>query len=257
MPSPFPGMNPYMERQLPWDSFHPHFISTGLVHLAAQLRPRYVVRIESRMYIHEPAADRRFFGTSDIGVQRPPGREVERSSTATVAPAYVRLGEPVEIERVKHLTIRARDGGDLVTVLELLSRTNKYAGPDRAQYEFKRTEVLKSRTHFVEVDLLRGGPRMVPDDAPPGDYCAVVSRVEERPEAGVWSWHLRDPMPVVPIPLRGEDADAKLDLKAILDQMYDGGSYADDIYTGPPEPRLTPEEAAWAAQFVPPGTPTS
>lgn len=257
MPSPFPGMNPYMERQAEWDSFHPNFISVAQFALAAQVRPHYVVRIESRMYIHEPPADRRFFGTSDIGVHRPTEGGAIRGSTATAAPAYVRLGEPVEIERVKYLTVRSRGGGDLVTVLEFLSRTNKYAGPDRAQYELKRTEVLRSLTHFVEIDLLRGGPRLVPDDAPPGDYCAVVSRMEERPNAGVWSWSLRDPMPVIPIPLRGDDRDASLDLKAVLDQVYDSGGYADDVYSGPPEPRLTPDEAAWAAAFVPPGTPTS
>lgn len=256
MPSPFPGMNPYLERPIEWDSFHPNFITAAHFALTAQVRPHYAVRIETRMYIHEPPADRRYFGTSDLSVRRPAGREAERGTLTTVAPAYVTLGEAVEVERVRYLTIRDRPGGDLVTVIELLSPTNKYAGPDRVQYELKRTEVLKSRTHFVEIDLLRGGPRLVPGDAPPGDYCAVVSRVEERPRAGVWSWSLRDPMPVVPIPLRGDDADAKLDLKAVLDQLYDAGGYADDAYAGPPEPRLTPDDAAWAAQFVPPGTPT-
>lgn len=154
------------------------------------------------------------------------------------------------MERVKFLTIRDRNGNDVVTVVELLSPTNKYAGPDRAQYLVKRREILRSNAHLVEVDLLRGGPRMPPDELPTCDYCVLVSRVEERPEAGVWPWRLRDPLPLIPVPLRPGDADVRLDLKAGIDSVYDTG-YARDIYLGPPEPRLAPDDAAWAAQFIP------
>ena len=41
-----------------------------------------------------------------------------------------------------------------MTVIELLSPTNKYAGPHREQYLGKRKELLQSR-HLVELDLLR------------------------------------------------------------------------------------------------------
>src|SRR5205085_5843516 len=152
---------------------------------------------------------------------------------AAVAPAEITILDAVDVERVGFLTIRDRDGNDLITVLELLSPTNKYAGPDREQYLGKRRELLRSRAHFVELDLLRGGPRMPPDELPTCDYCAIVSRVEERPSAGVWPWRLRDPIPLLPIPLRAPDADATLDIKAIIDQMYDGGRYAKYIYSGP------------------------
>lgn len=252
MPSPFPGMNPFLERSTAWESFHPHFIATALQHVAAQLPPRYVVRIENRIYIHEPPLDRRHIGASDLGVGYPPGGiNGSAAPAAVVAPAYVTVLDSVEVQRVGHLTVRDRDGNDLIALVELLSPTNKYAGPDREQYLGKRNELLRSRAHFVELDLLRGGPRMPPDDLPTCDYCAIVSRVEERPRAGVWPWRLRDPIPPIPIPIRYPDPDARLDLKAILDQVYDGGRYANYIYTGPPEPRLAPDDAAWAAQFIP------
>jgi hypothetical protein len=242
-------MNPYLERASAWESFHLHFIPAVLEHLAAQLRPEYVVRIETRIYIHEPSAERRFAGITDAGITRPPGAAAPGG--VAVAPARVTILDAVEVQRVRYLTIRDRDGNDLVTVIELLSPTNKYAGPDREQYLGKRREILRSRAHFVEIDLLRGGPRMPPDEMPTCDYCAVVSRVEERPEAGVWPWRLRDPMPVVPIPLRAPDPDASLDLKAVIDHLYDRGRYANYIYAGPPEPQLSPDDAAWAAQFLP------
>jgi hypothetical protein len=252
MPSPFPGMNPYLERASVWDSLHPNLITAAHFHLNTQVAPRYLVQIEARLYLHEPTAEQRFRWIGDLGVKPGAPREPNPApATATVAPAYVTLADTVQTERVQFLTIRDRESRELVTVIELLSPTNKYAGPDRAQYLTKRLELLRSNTHFVELDLLRGGPRMPPDDLPTCDYCALVSRVEERPRAGVWPWRVRDALPVIPIPLRGGDADATLNLKAVLDQVYDGGGYHYLAYTGPPEPRLAPDDAAWAAQYVP------
>jgi hypothetical protein len=92
---------------------------------------------------------------------------------------------------------------------------------------------------------------MPPDDLPTCDYCAIVSRVEERPRAGVWPWRVRDPLPKLPIPLRAPDADAWLDLKTVVDQVYDAGGYARYTYKGPPEPRLAPDDDAWAKGFLP------
>ena len=254
MPSPFPGMNPYLERASAWDSFHPNFISGAQAHLNAQVLPRYTVQIETRLYIHEPPAGQRFRWVSDLGVQARPGVPVANDGTATAAPAYVTIGDAVEIQKVSSLVIRDREGRDLVTVIELLSPANKYAGPNREQYLGKRNEILRSRTHLVEIDLLRGGPRLPPDDLPTCDYCAIVSRVEERPRAGVWPWRLREPLPLVPIPLRTGEPDAMLDIKAVIDQLYDVNGYQYFIYSGPPEPRLAPDDAAWAAPFLP--TPT-
>jgi hypothetical protein len=243
-------MNPYLERATAWESFHPALIVAAHLQIASQHPPDYVVRIENRVYIHEPPAERRVVGSSDLGVVRTPGPSGARAATLE-APARVTILDAVDVQRVGFLTIRDRDGNDLVTVIELLSPTNKYAGPDREQYLSKRREILRSRAHFVEIDLLRGGPRMPPDELPTCDYCAIVSRVEERPQAGVWPWRIRDPIPLLPIPLRPTDADVRLDLKAAIDLMYDGGRYGNYIYSGPPEPRLAPDDAAWAAAFIP------
>ena len=106
--------------------------------------------------------------------------------------------------------------------------------------------------HFVEIDLLRGGPRMPWLDMPACDYYAVVSRFEERPErAGFWPIRLRERLPEIPIPLRQGDADARLDLQQVLHRIYDAAGYAYHIYSGPPEPLLAAEDAAWAQQFLP------
>ena len=251
MPSPFPGMNPYLERAPVWRGFHQGLVYACTAQLVAQVRPRYYVTQEPTLYVHEPPAeDRRLLGSGDIGLSVP-RRPAGGAAGSVAAPLYATLPAAIDIEEVFALEIRERDGGGLVTVIEILSPTNKYAGPDREQYLRKRQLMLRSRTNLVEIDLLRGGPVLPPDDVPPSDYRVLVSRVDERPRVGVWPWGLRDPMPVVPVPLRDPDPDARLDLKAALDRVYDDTGYGDYFYAGSPEPRLAPDAAAWAATFLP------
>jgi hypothetical protein len=248
-------MNPYLEPPEAWDSFHPNFIAACQFALVAQVRPKYIVKSEARLYIHEPPAhERRFFAQTDVGIARPAGVATQPGPAAATieAPAYGTFPTGIEMDRVRYLEIRDRQTNELVTVIEVLSRANKYAGPDREQYIGKRWELIRSRTHLVEIDLLRGGPKLPLDGLPPCDYHALVKRTEAWPRIGIWPWKLREPMPPIPIPLREPDPDAKLDLKAVLDRVYDEGGYADYIYPGPPEPRLSDEDAAWAAGFVPP-----
>src|SRR5205807_8592511 len=114
-----------------------------------------------------------------------------------------RLGEGVYThERLAFVEIRDRVDRRLITVIELLSPTHRYAGPDREQYLAKRGQLLASGTHFVEIDLLRGGPRLPLKDLPECEYYVRVSRAEERPQAGLWPLRLRKRLPVIPIPLR-------------------------------------------------------
>ena len=212
MPSPFPGMNPYIERASVWHDFHKSWIPLVAALIGAQVLPRCFVRITEKMYFHGPL------------------------------PA-------VDAEGQSFLEIRDRDNHELVTVVELLSPSNKYAGPDREQYLAKALQLQRSWVHFVEIDLLRGGPRMPWLDMPECDYCVVVSRVERRPKAGFWPIRLRERLPEIPIPLRRGDADARVDLQHVLDRIYDAAGYAYHIYSGPPEPLLQAADAAWAASF--------
>jgi Protein of unknown function (DUF4058) len=253
MSSPFPGMNPYVERATVWHDFHERWIPLAADLIGAQVLPRYFVRIDEHMYIHELSSqERRFIGRSDVLVPAltPPSTSAATASAVLSAPAEV--GVPaVDSEALSFLEIRDRDSRELVTVVELLSPSNKYAGPDREQYLAKARLMQRSWVHFVEIDLLRGGPRMPWLDMPACDYCVVVSRVEQRPKkAGFWPIRLRDRLPEIPIPLRNGDADAQLDLQQMLDRIYDTAGYAYHIYGGPPEPPLSTGDAAWATQML-------
>lgn len=251
MLSPFPGMNPYLERAAVWRTFHQNYLYALQAAITGQVGDRYVVQLDTTLYIHEPPADqRRLFGIGDATVS---GGQGGGTATPLVAPVYGFLPTGIEIEEIDRIVIRDRDGEEVVTVVELLSPTNKAAGADREQYLGKRRQVFRSRSHFVELDLLRGGAKFPLDGLPHCDYYALVSRAGDRPRVGLWPWKLRDPMPVIPIPLRADDPDVRLDLKPPLDRIYDEQRYARSIYAGPPEPRLSPDDAAWAAPFLPPG----
>jgi hypothetical protein len=254
MPSPFPGMNPYVERPSVWHDFHESFMPLVREILTAQVLPRYFVRIDEQMYIHElAAAERRFVGRGDILASALTPSSSPAVTAGSLLEAPLEVGVPaVDSETLSYLEIRDRDSRELVTVVELLSPSNKYAGPDREQYLAKARQLQRSWVHFVEIDLLRGGPRMPWLDMPACDYCVVVSRVERRPRAGFWPIRLRDRLPEIPIPLRRGDADARVDLQQVLHRIYDAAGYAYHIYSGPPEPPLSAEDADWARGFAGP-----
>ncbi len=251
MPSPFPGMNPYLENDDPWHDFHERFSPACADAITPQIRPKYFVKIDQHIYLHEKsAAERVLLGRSDVRIARGKATAAIADSGPILAPAYARL-PAVDIEKLSFLEIRDRESRALVTVIELLSPTNKKVGPDREQYLAKRSEVIGRGVHLVEIDLLRGGSRPPLEELPDCDYYVMVSRAEERPRAGVWPLRLRDRLPAIPIPLQHPDPDARVDLQELLHRIYDAAGYEDYIYTGKPQPPLSPDDAAWAEQLIP------
>lgn len=254
MPSPFPGMNRYLENESYWQDFHQTFIPTARGTLSKQVSPNYFVRIEQYLFVHElPAEERRSSGRPDLFVKdvRPAGASPGKSAAAE-APAYTYLpAAAVDQERHSYLSVRDREGHEAVTIIELLSPSNKNYGADRTDYLTKRREFFNAGLHVVEIDLLRGGPRLPFGEVPPCEYLVAVSRAEERPRVGLWPIQLRDPLPKIPIPLRAPDADVWLDLQAVLHKVYDSAGYEPLLYQRELSPPLSEADAEWAKQFVP------
>jgi hypothetical protein len=170
-----------------------------------------------------------------------------------VGPKYiVQLEEHIDIEKVRFLEVRDRQGREPVTVSGLLSPSNKRTGDDREQYLAKRRALLHSPAHLVEINLLRGWTPMPQEGRLACDYSVLVSRAEKRGAADFWPIRLRDRLPVIPILLRSPDAAAPVDLQEVLHRAYDRPGYEPFIYHGEPEPKVSANDAAWARQFVPP-----
>jgi hypothetical protein len=254
MPSPFPGMNPYLEQEDAWHDFHERFIPAAAEEIGRQVRPAYIVKIDQNVYVHElPEGDRRLLGRPDVFLTEGKGVEtLDKKTSASVlaAPARAQLVPLTVTERDGFIEIRDSTDRTLVTAVELLSPSNKEPGSDRAQYLAKRNRYLDTGVHLVEIDLLRGSLRLPLHPPPKGDYCVMVSRAEDRPDVGVWPIQLREALPVVPIPLRSTDAAAKLDLQAVLHRVYDAAGYGDYIYDSEPVPPLAGEDRKWAAELV-------
>jgi hypothetical protein len=251
MPSPFPGMNPYLEQRDAWHEFHEGFVNRAGDALEVQIGEHYIVKTDSHIYLEDESEDsRRLIGRHDVGIVTAQNPLTAASGASVLAPMHVQA--PVEeVEEESFLEIRDREHRQLITVIELLSPANKRPGENRDQYLAKRRYLLRSTSHLVEIDLLRGWPRMPLVPAPQCDYCTIVSRFEDRPKMDCWPLLLRDPLPRIPVPLRAPDPDVFLDLQELLQQIYDAKGFRKYIYRTPPDPPLSPEDAEWAKQFVP------
>lgn len=252
MPSPFPGMNPYLEQDDVWEDFHHNFLTWSQRALARQLGVNYLIRVESRIYIRELSdSERRFFGRADLALSAARGEQLQSAVLDIAAPIELVLPD-VDIGRDSCLEIRDRRDRRVITVIELLSPTNKARGPDRDAYLSKRNGILATQTHLVEIDLRRGGQRPSLPPLPDCDYYALVSPYELRPRLGFWPIGLRERLPTIHIPLSSSDPPIGLDLQAALDETYDSADYGKSIYAETPDPPLPAVDEAWARQFVPP-----
>jgi hypothetical protein len=247
-------MNPYFEQAAHWLDFHHEFLSALRRLLVPQVGPKSIVQLEEHVYIHDlPPQPRRRVGRAEVSLTRTGGGAMGVAGVGLLeAPAEVWLPEQ-EVEGVPYLEVRDRLGRELVTVIALLSPSNKRAGDDRLAYLARRRELVRSTIHLVEIDLLRGGVPMPEEGRPACDYSVMVSRAEKRPAADFWPIRLRDRLPVIPIPLRPPEESVAVDLQEVLHRTHDGPGYEHFIYRGSPEPGLSPEDAAWALAFLPAG----
>lgn len=253
MPSPFPGMNPYLEN--PDLSTEVHHLLIGVLAetLNPQLLPKYRVSVEKRVY--QTRDDHSLLvGIPDVTIGR---LQTTRSSIAAVAampiatPMSVMLPMPIDIKE-GYLEVREVATKEVVAVIEVLSPANKRPGRGFDAYISKRENVLASQTHFVEIDLLRMGSTMpYYGNVPVYDYHILTSRSELRPRADLYGFNLRDRIPVVSLPLQNQDLEPTIDLHALLDLVYDRAGFEMAIdYNQGPVPSINPEDWVWCQDVV-------
>jgi hypothetical protein len=249
-------MDPYLETPQLWPDVHHALISEIQAALNPAIRPAYVARVEMRVYISDEDDPGRDVIIPDVRVEKPKrkgGKKAKASSVLAIAePLIVPLLLDDEIEEAR-VEIKRAETGTVVTVIEVLSPTNKIRGArGRASFMQKRQETLASEVHWVEIDLLRmGTPSVTRPPLQASDYRVLVSRAGERAKARYWPVVLRQELPVIGIPLRAPDADVPLHLGAVLRAAYDRGAYDLSIdYTAPPDPPLAGDDAAWADRLL-------
>ena len=259
MPSPFPGMDPYLESPAIWPDCHTTLISEIREALNPALRPSYFAKVEARTLI--PDAE-----TGALHLIIPDAAVYERPAAGNVPPAgsggglavaeAVDVTDVVLVDKIKehYLEIRAVGSRELVTVIEVVSPANKVGDPADSSFARKRDDCLAAGVNWLEIDLVRLGRRPT---APwlMGEFAyRVYSDHSEGPRRRRLAWPigLRDPLPTVAVPLKPEHGRVPLELQKVLDAAYDAAGYDLMVdYAGPvPAPPLGAADAAWADELL-------
>ncbi|MEA5617871.1 DUF4058 family protein [Cronbergia sp. UHCC 0137] len=252
MPSPFPGMNPYLEGYL-WPDVHSALANKIRQILVPKLRPKYTARLE--IYLVEDTTPEGEIGIlyPDVEVLQvkqkydfyPPSQVHQSSVLTTPAPLTLPILQPVTV-RVPTIEIRDTANNTLVTSIEILSPVNKRE-PGLTQYRQKRQRLYNANVHLIEIDLLRRGTRPFQHPHIP-DVSYLISLI--RAYSGVvniWTIKLQDRLPIIPIPLHTPDTDIALDLQDALHTIFDEAAYdlSIDYNQLPPPPPINMVDAEW------------
>jgi Protein of unknown function (DUF4058) len=259
MPSPFPGMDPYLEHPEFWPETHNRLIVAIADSLMPHLRPKYEIAIEQRIYtVNDPDdsnGDSLLVGIPDVAIKHQPvASDIPTRSVATVAlaaPTTVTIPMPEKIRQV-YLEVREMTTRQVVTAIEILSPVNKRSGEGRNIYLKKRARVLGSLTHLIEIDLLRAWPPMPILDHPiQSHYRVLVSCSDRRPRAELYAFNLYNSLPAFSLPLRSEDVEPPIDLQKLLTELYDRAGYDYRIdYNLDPVPPLSEPDTIWAKELL-------
>jgi hypothetical protein len=246
-------MDPYLEHPVPWESLHARLIVAIANQLQPKLDPRYVTSIEERVFIEGP--QRR---VPDVWIQKvndPEGSPPIASGDSDTA-VIIEI-EDLEINETRVEILDSCNEMKLVALIELVSPTNKAAGPGRESYRAKQQETLGRDCHLVEIDLLRHGrhvlcvPEWRIESLRPFDSLSCVNRWPVWNRFELYPRSLRERLPRLKIPLADDDPDATLDLQAALEQVYIEGRYGRRIrYDKPCEPPLSVEDQDWANERI-------
>ena len=257
MPSPFPGMDPYLEGYL-WPDVHQALAGKIRQQLTPLVRPRYMARLA--VYVVEDSTPEQEVGIMypDVEVLRteatrerssPPLPPAVTSAALQPAPTPASLTlpvlTPVEVQLVR-VEIRDTARNQLVTCIEILSPVNKRA-PGLITYRRKRQRLYQAGVHLLELDILRRGTRPIAHPRlPEAAYLLTLTRAHVN-ATEVWPLSVRETLPLLPVPLLPPDADVVLDLPEALTAIYEEAAYdlAIDYSQPPPPPEFSAEDQQW------------
>ncbi|BAZ12521.1 hypothetical protein NIES4071_43520 [Calothrix sp. NIES-4071] len=261
MPSPFPGMDPYLEQAVFWSSFHSRLIVAIADAIEPQLSSQYYVEVETRTYQSDDSDNSLMIGIPDAVVfanksdATSSQQLTDDSSVATQSrPELVTLPMPVSVNE-RYLEVREMVTDEVITVIELLSPKNKRAGDGRIAYEKKRRAILGSATNLIELDLLRAGkPMNIRGMQSTTAYRILISRGHQRPAAELYRVSLQQQLPTLRVPLKLNQKEPLVNLQEVFNGVYERARYTTriDYHQPVPSPALSKQDEQWVEALLSP-----
>lgn len=220
MPSPFPGMDPYLEHPALWPGFQHHLVAGLYQLLLPGLVDRYRARVVGRQYTSE-------------------------------TPLFTSMVRESHAE--DRIEIRSRADGRLVTLVEVVSPGNKTTPAGRAAYLAQRAEAARDRAGCVEIDLLTQGKPALDfnrDGLPEHDYTVTVTRGATPDRYEIYTATVTKRLPKFKLPLAADDRDTVVDLQVACARAFDVGNFSAQIDYSAPLPAdvvLSDTSRAWVA----------
>src|SRR3954447_25566110 len=196
MPSPFPGMDPYLEDERHWPAFQHQFVACLYQILLPGLVDRYRARVGQRQY-------------------------------ATEVPLFTSVIREEHTE--EYVEIRQRGDSRLVTLLDVVSPSNKLTAAGRAAYLDTRRAARVAGASLVEIDLLLQGTPTLEysrDGLPEWDYAVTVTRSTQPEKHEISTATLQKRLPRFRLPLASDDRDTVVDLQSTFSRCYDQADFA-------------------------------
>jgi hypothetical protein len=256
--NPFPGMNPYFEQR--WRDAHTMLIAYLRDALQERLPADLVAGAEEEAIAIGLGRNTKIY-RPDVQVREPWTLKEPAATTLVTPPSSLSATDPIrvflEAEVERWLEIRDTNGR-LITVIEVLSPSNKLESEERDHYRRKRQSFMSGGVNLVEIDLVRQGTTVFPEAVrrelrlAGAGYGVCVFRAAQPVAYEVYPIRLRDRLPVIRVPLRPTDADVVLDLQPLINQCHERGRYHLLNYGLELEPPLSPQEAAWVDEILRP-----
>ncbi len=221
MPSPFPGMDPFLETDKLWPVFHHQFIGSLFQILLPNLVDRYRARVGQRQY-------------------------------ATEMPLFTSIIREEHAE--EFIEIRQRADGRLVTLVDFVSPINKTTATGRAAYLDKRREARSANASIVEIDLVMEGQPLLDysrDGLPEWDYAVTVTRSTQPERYEIYTSTIQKRLPRFKLPLAVDDRDTVVDLQAAFARCYDLGGFAAQLDYRKTPPAVTEDtDVRWVHDLL-------
>jgi hypothetical protein len=253
MKSPFPGMDPYLERH--WEDVHTRLIGYVADALQPQLSEDLIARMEEKVYVEDEGETR---------LRKPDVRVVEslkpwEPDSGAIATAV--LDEPMLLEplgdpiRQRSVLIYDSIGNRIITAIEILGPWNKSPRTGVARYLLRRTKHINDGLNLVEIDLVRAGDwaEMIGPHIVPRKMRTPYRVTLHQPELSgplIYPISIRMKLPTIKVPLRPHDVPAKLNLQELIEKAYVMGRYDRIDYTKPCKPEMVGAEKDWADEIL-------